>query len=45
MFLLRGFAGLLGAFILHLIIGAMARWGLINPYVTSYFKITSDPYI
>lgn len=43
--MIRGVAGLIGAFIIHLIIGAMARWGLINLYVSSYYKITSDPYI
>ena len=42
---IRGFCGVLGAFILHLLIGAIYRWPMINLYVTSYYKITNDPYL
>jgi hypothetical protein len=42
---LRGFLGLLGAFFLHFIVGAIYRWAMINTYITSYYKITNDPYI
>lgn len=36
---------LIGSFIIHLIIGASYRWNMVNPYITSYFKITSEPYL
>ena len=42
-FLLRGLFGILGAFLIHILIGAIYRWPMINPYVTSYYKITNDP--
>jgi hypothetical protein len=37
--------GLLGAFCVHLMIGASARWNMLNAYATSYYKITSNPYL
>lgn len=40
---LRGFMGLVGAFIIHLIIGASNRWNMLNIYATSYYKIMDDP--
>jgi hypothetical protein len=43
--MLRGIIGLLGALTLHLLIGATGRWAIVNPYITSYYKITADPYI
>lgn len=39
-YLLRGVMGLLGAFIVHLIIGASSRWNMLNSYATSYYKVT-----
>lgn len=42
---MRGLLGLLGAFLLHVLIGAINRWGMINSYVTSFFKLTADPHI
>jgi len=38
-YLLRGAMGLLGAFIVHLIIGASSRWNMLNIYATSYYKV------
>jgi hypothetical protein len=43
--LLRGFIGLFGAFLCHVLIGAINRWSLINPYITSFYKITTDPHL
>jgi hypothetical protein len=37
--MLRGAMGLLGAFIVHLIIGASSRWNMLNSYATSYYKV------
>lgn len=34
---------MIGSFLLHLIIGSLYRWGMINPYITSFYKITSNP--
>lgn len=31
--------------LLHLIIGACYRWSMINTFMSSYFKLTNDPYI
>ena len=28
---------------IHLVIGSLYQWGLINPYVTSYFKLARYP--
>jgi hypothetical protein len=35
-------SGLFGAFCLHLIVGSLFRWGIINPYITSFYKITTN---
>jgi hypothetical protein len=35
--------GLLGAFIVHLIIGASSRWNMLNAYATSYYKVSPLP--
>ena len=40
---MRGLLGILGAFCLHLLIGAISRWPMINAYATSYFKMINDP--
>lgn len=42
-YLIRGWFGILGAFCLHLLIGAIYRWPMINVYATSFYKITNDP--
>lgn len=42
-YLLRGVMGLLGAFIVHLIIGASSRWNMLNAYATSYYKVLPLP--
>ncbi len=36
---------LTGSFIIHLIIGASSRWNMLNPYITSFYKITNQPYL
>lgn len=30
---------------LHLLIGAIYRWAMVNAYISSYYKITNNPYI
>lgn len=42
-YLLRGAMGLLGAFLVHLIIGASSRWNMLNAYATSYYKVALSP--
>lgn len=37
--------GIFGAFLCHVMIGSINRWTIINPYITSFYKITSDPHI
>lgn len=37
--------GLCGAFLVHLVIGASSRWNLVNVYITSFYKITNNPYL
>ena len=32
--------GCIGGFLIHLVIGSLYQWGLINIYVASYYKIT-----
>jgi hypothetical protein len=34
-----------GAFLCIVMIGAANRWGLINSYISSFYKITSDPHL
>ena len=40
---LRDVLGVLGAFFLHILIGAIYRWSMINSYITSFYKITDNP--
>ena len=42
---IRGMMLLLGSFIIHLMVGASNRWNMVNPYVTSFYKITEQPYL
>ena len=35
----KGFMGCIGGFMIHLVIGSLYQWGLVNPYITSYFKL------
>lgn len=44
-FHLRGVLALVGGFIINLVIGSSYRWNMINPYITSYYKITTQPYL
>ena len=39
-----GVLGCIGGLIIHLVIGSLYQWGIINIYVTSYYK-TLDPSI
>lgn len=39
----KGILGCIGGLLIHLIISSLYQWGIINTYVTSYFKVTSDP--
>ncbi len=36
-----GLLGCLGGLFIHLIVGSPYQWGIINGYITSYFKILS----
>lgn len=44
-YFLKGLIGCVGGFMIHLVIGSLYQWGLINPYITSYFKLNSYPEI
>lgn len=39
----RGISSILGGFILHLVIGCFYLWGVINIYVTSYYRLHGEP--
>lgn len=41
-YIIKGVIACIGGLIFHLIIGALYQWGIINIYVTSYYKL-SDP--
>lgn len=43
--LVKGFLGCFGGLFIHLIISSLYQWGIINTYVTSYYKVSSDPEI
>ena len=43
--MLGGLIGIFGAFLCHVMIGSINRWTIINPYITSYYKISTDPHI
>ena len=43
--IVKGFSGCLGGLFIHLIISSLYQWGIINTYVTSYYKVSSDPEI
>ena len=36
-YLLKGLLGCIGGLMIHLVIGSLYQWGLLNPYITSYF--------
>ena len=44
-YMVRGFIGLVGAFIIHMVIGSSNRWNMLNVYATSYYKIMENPEI
>lgn len=39
---LIGLLGCLGAFFLHMLIGSVYQWGIINIYVTSYYRLADS---
>ena len=39
----QGICSVIGGFILHLSLGCFYLWGVINIYVTSYYRLYSDP--
>jgi MFS family permease len=39
----RGICSVIGGFILHLVIGCFYLWGVINIYVTSYYRLHGEP--
>ena len=43
--IIKGYVGCIGGLFIHLIISSLYQWGIINTYVTSYYKVTSDPTI
>ena len=42
-YFLKGLMGCIGGFMIHLVIGSLYQWGLISPYITSYFKLNKYP--
>ena len=42
-YMVRGFVGLAGAFLIHVVIGSSNRWNMLNVYATSYYKIMENP--
>lgn len=36
MYYLKGFLGCIGGLMIHLVIGSLYQWGLLNPYMSSY---------
>ena len=39
MYLFKGLLGCVGAFSMHLILGSIYQWGIINVYISSYYSI------
>ena len=44
-YFLKGLMGCIGGFMIHLVIGSLYQWGLVSPYITSYFKLHRYPEI
>lgn len=42
-FLFKGILGCIGGMFLHLVVGSVYQWGIINVYITSYYHIISTP--
>ena len=38
----KGYLVLIGGFLIHLVLGSFYLWGVINVYVTSYYRLHSD---
>lgn len=43
LYLFKGIIGCIGAFLLHIVIGSIYQWGIVNVYVTSYYSIVEGP--
>lgn len=41
LYLFKGLLGCVGGFCMHLILGSIYQWGIINVYITSYFSLIS----
>lgn len=41
----EGISSVIGGFILHLVIGCFHLWGVINIYVTSYYRLKGEKYL
>jgi hypothetical protein len=39
MHLFKGILGCAGGFLMHLVLGSVYQWGIINVYISSYFSI------
>lgn len=42
LFLFKGLLGCAGGLIIHLILGSVYQWGIINVYITSYFALSGS---
>lgn len=43
LFLFKGVVGCIGGMLLHLVIGSIYQWGIINVYISSYYSLISTP--
>lgn len=43
LYLVKGMLGCLGGMMLHLVVGSVYQWGIINVYVTSYYSLVETP--
>lgn len=40
--LFMGILGCFGGLLIHLVIGSLYQWGIINIYITSYYRLTDS---
>ena len=38
----KGYLVIIGGFLIHIVLGSFYLWGVINVYVTSYYRLHSD---
>ena len=43
LFLFKGIMGCLGGMLLHLIVGSIYQWGILNVYISSYYSVIEKP--